>query len=284
MADKTSSEQNQATTNSNAEGEVPASRPGRRRVLRKVLLAALLVITAGGGTVFWLLRSEPAHWKQHQQFLQSVSPQELKAMTRKVDRQMELLVTLSEELDQASDSQADKPLVQKVHVAIEEANVWITEKVEEWLKYRDYDMPSEVTSPMIAMEDGQLLLSFRFDTATFSQIFTAGFDVEFLENGNALLRLQNVSAGRLPLPVDGIGDYIRSKAPDNETARKAAGWLDKLDGVEFKPSLKAGKRHKACIVDYEVTEDGITLTVRVAPRPGYAPRKPTPPQIAAASE
>ena len=107
MADKTSSDQRQATTNSNANGEATAARPRRRRLLRAVLLAALLMSVAAGGTIFWLLRSEPAHWKQHQQFLQSASPQELKAMAQKVDRQMELLVTLSEELDQAPGSQTD---------------------------------------------------------------------------------------------------------------------------------------------------------------------------------
>ena len=284
MADKTSSGQNQATAISNARGEVIASRPRRRRILRKVLLGALLVIVVGGGVVFWLLRSEPAHWKRHQQFLQSVSPQELKAMARKVDGQMELLVTLSEELDEASGGRDDKPLVQQIHVTIEEANVWITDKLPDWLKYRDYEMPEQIESPMVAMKGGQLLSSFRFDTPMFSQIFTAGFDVEFLENGNALLQLRNVAAGKLPLPVDGIGDYIRSKAPDNPRAQEAAGWLDKLDGVEFKPSLKLGRKHKACVIDYEVTEDGITLTVRVDERPGYGPRKLTQPQIAAASE
>jgi len=250
---------------------------------------------AGAGTVFWLLRSEPAHWKRHQRFLESTSREELGQMARKVDDQLASLVAAAESLEARKAGEGpldtlvattapDRPLIEKIHLTVEEANVWITEKVEEWLRYRDYDMPSEIGSPMIAMEDGQLLLSFRFDTAAFSQIFTAGFDVDFLENDNALLLLRDVSAGRLPLPVDGVGDYIRSKAPDSHNAQRAARWLDKLDRVEFKPSLKLGRRHKLCVIDYEVAEDGIILTVRVDKRPGYPPAKLAPPQIAAASE
>ena len=244
-----------------------AKRRRRRRILRRVVCAVLLVVVGAGGVLFWLIRSEPAHWTRHQQFLQSTSPEELKSIARKIDRQLEGAL-------------GDK----RIHMTIEEANVWITEKTDEWLKYRDYEMPSQISRPMIALDGGQLLLSFGLNVSGFSQVFTAGFDLKFLENGNALLQLRNVTAGRLPLPADGIGDYIRSKVPDNATARRAAGWLDKLDGVEFKPALKHGKQRKVCVVDYDVAEDGITLTVQVEKRPGYGQPKQLQTQVATAEE
>ena len=296
MTDQTSSDEQPPAERPehNGDGDAGAARPRRpRRVLRHVLCVVLVVVVGTGAVVFWLMRSEPAHWKRHQQFLRSTSPQELKSIARKVDRQMEALVTLAEDLEQEQTGQnqvvtaaagTQKPLIKKIHLTIEEANVWITEKVDEWLKYRDYDMPSQISSPMIALDGGKLLLSFELNASGFSQVFTAGFDLEFLENDSAMLQLQNVSAGKLPLPADGIGDYIRSKAPDNPTARRAAGWLDKLDGVEFKPSLKLGEQHKVCVIDYDVAEDGITLTVQVEKRPGYSQPKPPRTQVAAVDE
>ena len=146
---------------------------------------------------------------------------------------------------------------------------WLAEKIHEWMSYRDYVMPENIADPMIAVTDEQLLLSFAINTSAFSQVFTAGFDIDFREDGNASLKLRNVKAGSLPLPVDGIGNYIRSQAPDSGAARKAANWLDKLDGVEFKPSMKLGKKHKAQVTDYAVVEGGIAMTVRVEKRPTY---------------
>ena len=121
---------------------------------------------------------------------------------------------------------------------------------------------------------------------TISFTVTAGFDVSFLKNGNALLELRDVMAGKLSLPADGIGNYIRSKAPDNPQAARVAGWLDKLDGVEFKPSMKLGKDHKVWVIDYSVGEDGIALTVKVAKRPDRVAKAKTKAkaQVAAVSE
>ena len=333
----------QTSTTSDLSGPSPdlsspggsGTKPPRRRLLRTIILALLLIVVCGIGVVIWLLRTPPAHWARHQAFLNSTSPQEIKAIAKRVDDRIDALIGLAEALEEADDSdgqasalermltsegeqpsddgqatagsadqgaspggaadgsgaasaaapKAAKPLIKKIHMSPEEANVWITEKLDEWLHYRDYEMPDQVADPMIAIEDDQLLLSFAFETSGFSQIFTAGFDLTFLENGNALLELRDVKAGQLPLPADGIGNYIRSKAPDNPAAERVADWLDKLEGVEFKPSMKLGKKHKFWVIDYAVAEDGIDLTVKVQKRPTLAARrKPKPTQVATVAE
>ena len=277
----------------------PLRRQRRRRILRLVAVSLLLLIVGGGGTVFYLLRSPPTHWQKHQAFLRSTSPQELNAIATRVDDRMGSLIALAEQLEEgqlqnllaeadeqnvpgqqalatlpgqpASTAAPAKPLIKKIHMTPQEANAWISQKLDEWLRYRDYEMPDQVADPMIAIDDNRLLLSFAFESSGFSQVFTAGFDLTFLKNGKASLELRDVTAGQLPLPVDGIGNYIRSKAPGNATAKRVATWLDKLDGVEFKPSMKLGKKHKVWVIAYDVTEDGIDLTVKVQKRPGYGP-------------
>lgn len=329
----------QTPTDSGLEGESNRTAPAtksppsrRRRIFRYTILSMLLLVVGVTAYLVWMVQSEPEHWKKHQAFLRSTSPEELKAIAQRVDdrigaliglaealeeSQFEALLATAEDADQsavqglpgmqgllaadtsgatgttdASGKPAAKPaakpapkaLIKNIHMTPEEANVWIAEKLDEWLRYRDYEMPSQVADPMIAITEGKLLLSFAFESSGFSQVFTAGFDISFLKNGNALLELRDVMAGQLSLPVDGIGNYIRSKAPDNPQAARVAGWLDKLDGVEFKPSMKLGKDHKAWVLDYSVSEDGIDLTVKVARRPDRIAKRKPQAQVAVVTE
>jgi hypothetical protein len=65
--------------------------------------------------------------------------------------------------------------------------------------------------------------------------------------------------------------------PDTPALRRTADWLDKLDKVEFKPSMKLGDHHKAYVLDYKIREDGLLVTVKIERRPDYSSQ----PQIAA---
>lgn len=254
----------------------------RRRIIRRALLGLLATIVLAAGVLVWLVRSEPAHWQEHQAYLDSTSPQEIEQTAQSVEQRVLAFAKMltgpqtaeagtiadveTQVSGEASDTNETKqPVVRKVLLKPHELNAWIAERFEDWMSYRDYDMPEQIQDPMIAVNRDDLKLSFAYRTGRFEQVFTAGFLVTFREDGKAILNLRDVAAGRLSIPADGIGDYLRDHAPDKGQANKVAGWLDKMHRIEFKPSMKLGE-HKVHVLRYDVLEHGVELTVRVEQR------------------
>lgn len=68
----------------------PRTKP-RRRWRRRVLLAAIVVPLIALAAVFYLARSEPAHWKAFHQRLADKSPDQLEAIASNVERRLAML-------------------------------------------------------------------------------------------------------------------------------------------------------------------------------------------------
>ncbi len=265
-------------------------RRGLGRWLFLGAMTAMALVLLSALTLLYLIRSEPEHWRQHQQFVRSTTPDQRRELAQNVEDRVEALVhaTQMEAMErQAADSDSDAPaqrvthetgpVVKTVFLTTDEVNAYVAEKFEDWLTYRDYVMPDGLSEPAVSIEKNRLLVSFEFTTHGFSQVFTAGLGIRFAQVGQAIMQLDDVMAGKLSLPPDGIGNHLREHGPDSDRVRQAADWLDKLDRVEFKPSMKLGDRHKAHVITYQVREDGVLVTLKIEQRPGYGKR----PQIAA---
>jgi len=256
------------------------------RRLRRIIGIGIVAITSLAVgvvvTMVVLMRSEPAHWKTHQQYLQSHTPEQIAQDAAKVEQRILSLTQLvgdgsanSNATDEAGGLTliADKPIIRKVRFDQHELNAWVAQKFHEWITYRDYIMPDEIHDPMVAIENGRLMLSFELRAGEFNQVFTAGFDITFEDEGLALMELRDVMAGNLSIASDGIGDYLRRYGPDDGRADQIADWLEKLDRLEFKPSMKVGETHKARVVDYRVVDDGVEVTLELTPRPSHIARR-----------
>lgn len=268
------------------DSEIPLSascKAGRYRALKMIGLSLLAITTIAGAAVLYLLRCEPPHWKAYQAFLRDTPPAQLQRLAAEVQKRLESLVLLADDailsgetrllaVSGEVDVEHYRPVFKTLHLSPEEVNAWATEQFREWMTYRGYEMPAELTSPMVAIDNGRLLASFKYESPVWNQVFTVGFRTRFFDDGRAQLQLAEVRAGNLPLPGGNIGAYIRSKAPDTDSARRVSQWLEKLDRVEFKPSMKVGSDHKVTVVGYEVGKDGLHLALKIERR--YPPKQP----------
>ncbi len=271
----------------------PAERSVRRRFWRRVILLSLLVLVCGVGGVVFLSRSQPTHWKKHREFLQTHSREQVETLSQNVDRKLLALFDTSSNTRHVSPdgtpagvvtatnndpstpkaagidlANADSDQLREIHLTMDEVNAWLHTNLDEWMRERGYDKPAEITNPMMALESGRLIAAFEYRKLNISQIFSASFNTRFLPDGKAALSLQDVTAGRMPVPVGAIGSTIAMTGPD-EQAKHVAQWINKLQNVEFRPILKLAPGKKILVTDYKVIPDGIDLTVRLV-RPGDA--------------
>ncbi len=151
----------------------------------------------------------------------------------------------------------------ELFVSEEEMRALVATRLGRWMEERGYVMPQGIHDPMIAVDDQGLLLAFEVSTPYVNQVFTARFDVRLLPDGMGMLELRKLWAGRLPLPVEGLGRFIRTQATAGSRAERLAGWLDKLHGLEFRPVLELAHRRRARVERMEVLAEGVRASVRV---------------------
>ena len=154
-------------------------------------------------------------------------------------------------------------VTRELFVSEPEMQALVAARLDDWMASRGYVMPPYIHDPMVTVDDDGLWLGFEVQTPYVSQVFSARFDVAFLSDGMATLKLEKVYAGNLPLPVDGIGWFLRRQAPGNGRVVSLARWLDKLNGLEFKPVVEIAHRRRARVQSIERVERGAQVRVRV---------------------
>ena len=220
---------------SNEHGK-PTTKPRsfrRRRLIEREALVTLLAVIATVSVVIYLVRSEPAYWKEHQQFLRENSPEQIEALAGQVEDKLRglanlgleggpgLIQTMSQPPGSPADTQdqtatggdtptadAKQPKIkpEDVHINTEQTlklnneqlAAVVQTRTEEWMKDRGYVMPNEIKDPMITIEDGKLVMAFRFVSARFTAVISGKFNLNILDNGMAELRLNRFYIGKLP--------------------------------------------------------------------------------------
>jgi len=262
-------------------------KPGRtRRIIKRAIGLTLLSITLAVAVMFYLARSEPAHWKEHQAFLQSSSPDQIKQLADGVQSQLQALANLgivqAEINPSASFSVGDDPTQQNVkpqdvHIN-EDKTLTLTNPqlaavvqsgLDKWMRDRGYIKPKEITDPMVAVDDGELVMAFRFRSDGFTQIISGKFDLKINDDGMAELSMTRFLVGKLPVPANAIAEYLRKSAKGDKNAVKVGLWLEKLQHFTFKPVLELDHRRRARVQDYKLLDKGLELTVRIQDHKTY---------------
>lgn len=269
------------------------ARPGKiGRILKRTLLLLLLAVTLTAAALIYLTQSEPAYWKQHQQFLRQTSPKQIQTLNQQVENKLQELANLG--LDEAQDK-AD-PAVRSLNelvspdeagetqpvvfqdVRLEDVPInidttmtldnqqiaaVIQTRLDQWMLNRGYVRPNEIKDPMVTIYGGKLVMAFHFQTGRYAAVISGKFNLNILDNGMAELTLSRFLVGQLPVPADALGQYLREKSGGDRRAQQAGEWLGKLQYLQFKPVLELEHRRRARLMDYQTLDDGIELTVRV---------------------
>lgn len=277
-----------------------ASTPPRHRArwIRRIVLGLMLAATLTFAGAFYLLRTPAASWQRYERFKATHTTEQIEELAEKLEVSLHDLIEqdLPPELRSGAEKKAiakaprpdqldgaagetpdetgeDGENVDPTMIRIDEVRVMkltrdeltalVAARHEQWLDSRGYVKPNDISDLMIDLEDGRMVASFKYEGRQFSQVFSAKFRMNFEDDGTAIVRLESFSAGRLPVPTDQIGSYLREKG-GSSSAEATGEWLQKLDNFRFKPVLDdLPHRRRARILGYKINKEEIELTLRV---------------------
>jgi hypothetical protein len=266
----------------------PQTKPARprrlRRFMKRAVLLTLLLVTLAVAAMTYLARSEPAYWKEHRAFIRQSSPEQIDRLAQEVQTQLDTLTNLG--ITQAKADQftsgsagAGQDNVKPEDVRINEDQTLtltnpqlaavVQTRLDQWMKERGYVRPKEITDPMVAVDDGKLVMAFELDAGGFTSIISGKFKLTIQDDGMAELSLKRFLVGKLPVPANAIGEHLRKKSGNDERAAKVGDWLEKLQHFKFKPVLELEHRRRARVQDYKLLESGLELTVRIQDHKTY---------------
>lgn len=267
----------------------------------KTVVALALLLTAGTATVVYMARSQPAYWKEHQRLLNESTPKQIQQLAGEVDAQLAALANLGLDApDDQGDSAAQflrsltrpstdsaegeddeattaaKPKPEDVHINMdqtillqnEQLSAVVQTRMDDWMADRGYVKPEGINDPMIAVSGGKLVMAFQLEIGAITQVISGSFNLKIRKDGIAEITMDSFLVGKLPVPVNAIGEHLRGSTGD-ERALKAGKWLEKLQYMEFKPVIELEHRRRARVQDYKLLEKGLQLTVRVQDHKTY---------------
>ncbi|MFW6060592.1 MAG: hypothetical protein ACODAQ_10450, partial [Phycisphaeraceae bacterium] len=140
-------------------------------------------------------------------------------------------------------------------------NAWLDQRLADWLANQGHALPEGLEQPMLMAEDGDLLLAFRVSTPRGEQIVSIVFNVEVVKPGRARLVVHRVLAGRLPVPMSTL---IEQAARQGEQGETEVGAHRVLRGEVFEAVIPIDRQRDGRLLDVEVTEAGVDVTLLVA--------------------
>lgn len=273
--------------------------PNKRRLnLRTIFIVCIAALFGTGLVLYWLWKSEPRYWKEHQEFLQTHPPQQIQEMAHDVERRVLdklSLLTSGGGVGAAAGATGFTPETgepgsvavlaagtgqpQTISLTLDEANAWIAARLDDWLENRYQRLPQGVKDPMLAIEDGQPVLAFKYETDQLQTVVSFVFDLTIGGDGRATLKLLKMRAGKLPVPANLVNKGLTQTAADQQLQDKLAQFAKTLDGYRFSPIVKINNKRLRMLA-FKLRDNGMDVTVRADPNP-YAP---PPAKIAAHEE
>ncbi len=218
---------------------------------------------------FWVLRllvSEPGYWKMRGEFLEATADPKLMEIAEILERRLLAGFTgVSTAAHSMDGLEGDQPDTRVLRIYVNEVNTWLNQRLGPWLSNQRYRMPNQIQEPMIAIEDGNLIVAFRYNASVLRPIVSGVFGIDLEEDGQIKVRYKGLRGGRMPLPAATVTQLlVNSDKPESQTAHFAQ-LLQAMDGETFDPVLTVDE-HKIRIMDVQFTPRAIDLTISPEPK------------------
>ncbi|MBI1336599.1 MAG: hypothetical protein GC164_06520 [Phycisphaera sp.] len=224
-----------------------APRPMRFIFTRIVLVLVAMLIAVGGGA-YLLSRGTPGYWKKAQRAIDNTPTDQLSARGEAL--QQRVFNTFSR-LGPTGSGDG----LSQLRIGVDEANAWLRTQLPYWQESRGRSMPAGVSQPMVAIQDGRVVLAFRFERESFDQVVSLFFDVKLVEAGRVRVKLAGVRGGRLPIPIQTL-----AKMADPSDAK--GGFLTAaIEGTTFDAVVR-DSQHEVAVVGIDVEKDAVVFTLR----------------------
>ncbi len=242
-----------------------------RRWVRRAVIGVSAAAVFGAGLTVYLLRRPPAVWNQAQQILEQHTPEEREQQVDAITQR--LVSTLIDEPESSSalpafgpaNEQAGFDQTAELELSNEELVALAQDMFDEWAGQRGYEVPTQITRPVVLAVDGRLAIAFKITTTNWSQVFSGYVELEFQPDGMAVGRVDGLIAGSLPVSVVEVGELLRKQLPQGEEALadRIGEWIAQLESFEFRPVLELEHRRRARVLAMAVGADTVALTMRV---------------------
>lgn len=243
--------------------KLPVSFWGRVQLGVAAVVTLLLILVL---SLYVVSRTTPAYWKHNEKLLASDNATLLQLANTFEQRALRDL----------SGSQENQATTRVVHVAFAEVNAWLDIKLEDYLANRKMKLPSEIRHPMLAGEDGHLIMAFELNTPQLHQVISIEIQPIFEPSGNRFrLSLLGARAGILPLPLKTLREQASAQSPrvKEKIDQVFAMFGDKWhEAVQHHPG---DARANLRLVGIKITPTGLDLTLRTEPRSATAAEQAT---------
>lgn len=194
-------------------------------------------------------RSQPDYWTRNAEFLSQRDPAQIADLARNAESRM-----------MNSVSAARPGAEQIVELPLGEINAWLATRLGEWLANQQIELPREVSNFMVSCEDSRIVLAFEFDSPAAKQIVSLVMTPAMMNNGDLMLRLDEIRAGNLPVKASWIEDHL-PKATNRDDAVNVA---DLIKGKRFTPVFPhpVDRRLRLRVLDFRLQPGSVWLKVR----------------------
>lgn len=256
-----------------------------------------LLLIATGGTVYYLFTSVPEGWTRTDAFFAKYQNADLLMMAEQLQNRVITTMGDSEPVsgraippanladtvaaveqaestshidhpEQAGDIHAD-PIVkadgvvgqQVIRLSINEINAWLAVKADSWLQFQGAELPPEVSSPRIWVEDGNPVLGIQITTPEIDKPLSAKFELRLVDDGHLRIQLLETYAGRLRIPHTTIASHLRKLSDKNEDSAAIDGFDQLSAGIVFDPADYMEKLENNRLTGLTFDENFLTITL-----------------------
>jgi hypothetical protein len=215
----------------------------------------------GIGRRLW--HSEPAYWTRNQAAITATNQAILiDAADRAFNR---ILGELSDSRGYQATGNGDDALgVRTITLSFDEANAWLATRLNDWLANQKRELPAGLTKPMLASSGESLVAAFHYKNNDIAQVFSVYLSLKFLDDGQAVLSIDGIRGGRLPLPTGSVLKRLPGGTTDDE-AHHSRITAVLLGQQPFDPILPIDGTRQARIIGMRVDDKSVSLTVRAEP-------------------
>lgn len=181
-----------------------------------------------------------------------------------VDERIAAVVEDGEGSPQVVETNRQRPKPREVTVELTTAELksWVAVKSDTWLANQGKQLPKEISQPMIDVQQGKLVVGFRFDTPELSQKVQAEMKMQPQGDGEVFVRLEALKGGRLPVDAGMVSKHLRKQSDANKKS-DAVAFLQKLEkGVTIDPGEHMKEFRDRDITGIDMTEQGMKLRMR----------------------
>ncbi len=255
-----------------------------------VILIVLVLSGVVGAWCYWLWKSEPTYWVEHEKYLQSTTPEQRLVIAESVEKRIfdKLSAVVSSGgaggsssaagsggqgsgsakniEDGVAAAMAENPdAVHSLLLTTEEINAWMNQRLDGWASNQGVSIPDFIEEPMLAIEGENLVIAFRFEKPPISQVVSLVSRV-VIKKGEAIIQVRGIRGGRLRMPgVKAASKAVGSRGGSSEFAKAAEKITEVFDGKAFDPVIKLNHK-KIRMLSFVLQKDGALIKFKAVPK------------------